>query len=181
MNNSAMIEQEIELAWLVKKLPDLLKYKKSRIVQAYIDSDDSTVKDIRIREKDGVYTKTIKRFAISETETGFCTEENQQLTEQEFRTLLKRTRKKVEKDRYNIPIKNKLVAELDVYRGRLKGLVVVEVEFPDVERALSFKKPSWFGKEVTDSQGIYPPAIAGMRFAEVEKINNQHIQAPHVL
>ena len=40
--------------------------------------------------------------------------------------------------------------EVDVYEGRLAGLVVVEVEFPDREAAIGFIPPAWFGREVTD-------------------------------
>ena len=42
-----------------------------------------------------------------------------------------------------------LVAELDVFHGRLEGLRVVEVEFPDTLVADAFIPPDWFGDEVS--------------------------------
>ena len=48
-----------------------------------------------------------------------------------------------------------------------------------IEAEKSFKEPSWFGKEVTDSKGIYPPVIANMTIEEVNKINEEYRQEPH--
>src|SRR5439155_12877177 len=42
-----------------------------------------------------------------------------------------------------------LMIEIDVYRGKHSGLVVAEVEFPDLATCREFKPPRWFGREVT--------------------------------
>ena len=42
-----------------------------------------------------------------------------------------------------------LTIQLDVYRRKLEGLVVAEVEFPDEEAACDFRAPAWLGREVT--------------------------------
>jgi adenylate cyclase len=42
-----------------------------------------------------------------------------------------------------------LKIELDVYRGRLRGLAVAEVEFPSAAAMKRFKPLPWFGREVT--------------------------------
>jgi len=42
--------------------------------------------------------------------------------------------------------------EIDIYRGRHAGLVVAEVEFPDIANCRRFKAPSWFGREVTGTK-----------------------------
>ena len=39
--------------------------------------------------------------------------------------------------------------EVDVYAGSLEGLVVAEVEFPDVPSAEAFTPPPWFDEELT--------------------------------
>ncbi len=41
------------------------------------------------------------------------------------------------------------MAEVDVYRGPLAGLVTVEVEFDDLNSASMFSPPFWFGNELT--------------------------------
>jgi adenylate cyclase len=40
-------------------------------------------------------------------------------------------------------------AEVDVYTGRLAGLIVVEVEFSTRQEAEEFEPPAWFGDELT--------------------------------
>ncbi len=171
---------ELELAWLIKSLPkDYLKFKNTNIRQAYIESLDSKIKDIRIREKDGEFTYTVKYFVKSSKETGYTREENKKISKEEFSSLWNKTKKKIKKIRYFYPLSNGLTAEIDIYKDNLEGLIVVEVEFLSISAYQEFKVPDWFGKEVTDSKGIYPPVIADMSIEEVNKINNQYQQEPH--
>ena len=46
-------------------------------------------------------------------------------------------------------LETRLKIELDVFHGRLEGLVYAEVEFPSLAAAESFKKPEWFGRDVS--------------------------------
>ena len=41
------------------------------------------------------------------------------------------------------------IAELDIFKGDLDSLKLVEVEFCSVEEANNFIPPEWFGKDVT--------------------------------
>lgn len=171
---------ELELAWLVKRLPkDLDKCKSGEIKQAYLENEDPIVKDVRIREKDGVFTQTVKKFIKSSQETGYTSEETKDLSKKEFINLWDKAKKKIRKIRYFYPLLNSFTAEIDIYKDNLEGLTVVEVEFPSIEAYKRFKRPNWFGKEVTDSKGVYPPVIADMTFEEVDKINRGYSQKPH--
>ena len=175
---------EIEFAWLVnrssKEFPkNIDKLEKAEIVQGYLPNSDPKVKDTRVRKKGDTFTKTTKRFLVSAEETGQCSEETVELSEAEFEELMKIAKKVTRKTRYYCPIKGDLQAEVDFYHDKLEGLVVVEVEFPNVEMAKSFQKPDWFGKEVTDSKGIYPRHIADLDIAEVNAINEVYTQKPH--
>lgn len=58
----------------------------------------------------------------------------------------------IEKDRYLIPIENNLIAELDIYYNELDDLATVEVEFPNLDMAINFEAPSWFGIEITNNK-----------------------------
>ena len=40
---------------------------------------------------------------------------------------------------------------MDLFEGAHKGLMLVEVEFPSMESAMSFVPPDWFGEDVTMS------------------------------
>ena len=55
----------------------------------------------------------------------------------------------ISKSRYKIPIENNLTAELDIFKGDLDSLKLVEVEFGSVEEANNFIPPEWFGEDVT--------------------------------
>jgi CYTH domain-containing protein len=66
----------------------------------------------------------------------------------------------VEKTRYELPADDGLTIELDVYTGRLEGLVTAEVEFPSAEAADRFEPPTWFGKEVTDDDAYKNQRLA---------------------
>ena|SRR3989344_5784728 len=171
---------ELELAWLVKFLPvDLHSYKSSEIKQAYLDSQDSNTKDIRIREKEGKYTYTVKTFVKNPQETGYNREETKELSKEDFTGLWDKAKKKIRKIRYFHFLSDNLTAEVDVYEDNLEGLIVVEVEFPSISACKAFKVPDWFGKEVTDSKGIYPPFIADLSIQRVNKINKKYKQKPH--
>lgn len=65
----------------------------------------------------------------------------------------------LEKRRVRVPLGD-VVAELDRYEGRLAGLAVVEVEFPDRAAADAFVPPSWFGDELTGQRGWSNAALA---------------------
>lgn len=171
---------ELELAWLIKYLPDdLNKCRSIKIVQGYIDYKDPKIKDIRIREKGDVFTYTVKHFVKNSQETGYCREETKQISQDEFLQLMEKSDKKISKKRYFYPLPQGLTAEVDIYEENLKGFDVVEVEFPSIKACEKFEIPVWFGKEVTDSKGIYPPFIANLPIEEVHEINRRYKQKPH--
>ncbi len=53
--------------------------------------------------------------------------------------------------RYRIPFSGKTI-ELDVYRGPHRGLVTADVEFKSQSELVRFKKPEWFGPEITGNR-----------------------------
>jgi len=57
----------------------------------------------------------------------------------------------VKKTRYYIPYNNVQI-ELDIFEGKLEGLVVAEVEFKSFDDIKNFITPSWFGLDVTDDK-----------------------------
>ncbi len=133
---------EIERKFLIEKLPDdISRYKCRKIKQAYISMDPT----IRIRQQDNEYILTVKGSGLLKR-----IEYELPLTEEQFNRLQKKTEGNIiEKTRYMIPLDNGLKAELDIYEGRLKGFMNVEVEFSSTKEAILFDPPTWFGSEVT--------------------------------
>lgn len=134
---------EIERKFLVKVLPSLKNAPASHIVQGYISLNPET----RVRKRDEKYYLTIKGEGDI-----VRIEEERELDPIEGENLFSQVRSYlVEKTRYIVDI-GKHKAELDIYEGRLKGLIVVEVEFETIEDAKTFVAPSWFGEDISKNK-----------------------------
>lgn len=135
---------EIERKYLVKNIPGNLKDFPCRSMeQGYL----STAPVIRIRKDQDCYELTYKSKGLMIRE-----EYNLPLTADAYGHLLKKIDGRlIKKDRYMIPLKDGLTAELDVFKEELAPLVLAEVEFPDEESARAFTPPDWFDEDVTFS------------------------------
>lgn len=157
---------EIEKTFLVKKIPaNLPSYKSYQIKQGYISSPPSP---LRIRQKGDKFELT-KKIPIKKGDYSSAQEINILLTEYEFKKLWPLVEKYLEKTRYNIPLSNNLIAELDIYKGDLEGLSVVEVEFISQEQMDSFIPPEWFGKDVTQEEFSANSFLAGKKYSEIKQ------------
>ena len=135
---------EIERKFCVQEMPNLTAHPGVAIAQGYL-AVDATGIEIRVRRKGGQYYQTVKTgMGIKRIEVELA------LTRAQFDILWPLTAgRRVKKVRYEL-IEGKWTIELDVYRGRLKGLVIAEVEFESVTESARFVPPPWFGREVTD-------------------------------
>lgn len=146
---------EIERKYLLKYLPDNLDtYEHHLIEQGYL----ATQPTIRIRRFDDRYVLTVKENCAPSASSSSSLplvnrEEEFDLSPDTYRRLLlKCDGCLVCKTRYHIPLFSpigNLVAELDVFHAPHRGLLLVEVEFPSIDDALAFRKPDWFGTDVS--------------------------------
>ncbi len=135
---------EIERKFLIKKLPDnLTSYKARKIEQAYLCTDPV----VRVRRDNDDYYLTYKSKGMIVRE-----EYNLPLTKEAYGHLLaKADGIIITKTRYEIPEKDNLTIELDVFEGKFDGLLLAEVEFASEEEALGYVPPEWFGEDVSNS------------------------------
>src|SRR4051794_13625896 len=125
---------ERERKFLVKKLPNRLKqFPHTPIQQGYLAIPDVNKKkaaEIRVRDEKGKHVLTVK------SGDGATRQEVEiPISKQAFGSLWPLTQgKRIGKVRYKIPL-GKHTLELDVYQGKLRGLVTAEVEF-DSDRQL---------------------------------------------
>lgn len=100
----------------------------------------------RFRRRGDAYFHTIKKF----TENPLTREEAESpcLREDFEKNLPRRTGDVILKERHVFSFNN-LKTEIDFYRGRLKGLVIGEVEFACEKEAGEYLPPFFFGKEIT--------------------------------
>ena len=94
------------------------------IRQGYLAMDGEV--EVRIRHAGGDHVLTIKGGGGRDR-----TEVENPLGEEQFDALWPLTEgRRIEKGRHRVRLDDGLTAEVDVYRGRHEGLLVVEVEFP---------------------------------------------------
>ena len=137
--------KEVERKFVVQSIPfSLEKYPFNNIRQGYllISADES---EVRVRQKGDCYFLTLKKGIGLERQ-----EIEIEITQNQFEKLYPATVDQcLEKRRFEIQYENRLI-ELDIFTGKLNGLIIAEVEFKSVGDSKSFKAPEWFDKEVTD-------------------------------
>jgi adenylate cyclase len=136
---------EIERKFLVERLPDGLDaYPSREIEQGYLAITDDV--EVRVRRYGEQSFLTVKSSGNESR-----VEEEIEIDPRRFGALWPLTDgRRVEKRRYAIPTSDGLTIELDVYHGRLSGLLTAEVEFTSLAYADGFVPPDWFGRELTD-------------------------------
>jgi len=156
---------EIERKFLVKELPDNLdSFPSDEIRQGYLPDPAENVEE-RVRQKGDKYFHTIKSGSGLERE-----EQEEEISQEQFEQLWNLASEgEVAKKRFKIEHEGAEL-ELDVYSESLDGLVVVEVEFADLELAKSFEAPDWFGDEVTGQVVYSNRALAAEGLPEEEQI-----------
>jgi CYTH domain-containing protein/5'-deoxynucleotidase YfbR-like HD superfamily hydrolase len=156
---------EIELKYLVDldKLPDTIdlnEVKKEHIHQGYIaiGADGS---ETRVRSYNH------ERFELTIKSPGMIARDEQtiKLTKEMFDSLwLQTSGRQIVKTRHYIAIDG-MTVELDIYEGRLQGLVTAEVEFDGrpteaMVRATTFEPPEWFGENISEDERFKNHSLA---------------------
>jgi len=147
---------EIERKWLVKD--EILKKQDSIHLEDFDYRDISqgylcAVPVIRIRKSikksgESHYMLSYKGRGLLERE-----EYNLPLTAEAYESLKGKIEGRlIEKRRYILPF-GKYKIELDIFKGKLEGLIYAEVEFPSKEEAENFSAPEWFNRELTEEPG----------------------------
>lgn len=140
------MKQEIERKFLLETLPPGLgESEGTPIEQGYLAMEPGGCQ-VRLRKKGGATFLTFK----SEPK-GFVRDETEvEITPAQFEALWPHTAgRRLYKTRHEIPWEGWTV-EIDIYRGRNRGLMVAEVEFETEEEAIRFTPPGWFGRDISE-------------------------------
>ena len=147
---------EIERKFLVSNLNACLqRYTTSRsIVQGYLSFDPA--RTVRVRKTDTKAFLTIKGKSNATGDTRF--EWEKEIPENEATQLLDLCLGQIiRKTRYVVPHQSHLF-EVDVFSGKLQGLVIAEVELSAADEQIDL--PTWIGKEVTGDSQYYNSDLA---------------------
>lgn len=121
---------EIERKWKLEKLPKD-RMPRVHILQGYIVAESN---EIRLRKKGNRFFMTAKSDGTLVRE-----EWETEIPKWVFEILWPKTEgKRIEKYRYSRIAPDGLLWEFDEYIGPLKGLVVLEIEFPNEDLANNF-------------------------------------------
>lgn len=159
---------EIERKFLVISMPELAGAQTKKIEQGYLCRGPV----VRIRKSNEDYILTYKsKKGLSQTYAIQNEEVELPLTKEAYEHLREKIDGKlVEKTRYVLPLSGGYKAELDVFEGRLQGLVFVEVEFESESAARNFVLPAWFGADVSGNGAFSNAYLAQVEdFAEWKK------------
>ncbi len=159
--------QELELTYLIKELPRGFKDVQSKeMLDIYIPlSAEHPV--LRIRKSGKKYEIT-KKEPLKEGDASHQIETTIPLTESEYSELCELKGKRVEKSRFYYN-DDGVEYEIDVFRGELEGLVLVDVEFDSVEKKSAFVMPSWCLVEVTQEKFIAGGMLCGKKYSDIDE------------
>ena len=159
-----MMMIELERTYLAKELPDLNNCKFKEIIDVY-HPKSKPHPSLRIR-KNGNKCEITKKEPIN-NDASHQEEQTIIITEEEFNELTKLEGKKVHKIRYYYDYNGK-TAEIDVFQGPLKGLVLVDFEFESSEEKDSFEIPDFCLAEVTQEIFAAGGWLAGKSYEDIE-------------
>jgi len=133
---------ELEKTYLAKEIPqDLKSCENKEIIDIYIPKE-ARHPTLRIRKNANKYEMT-KKTPVNEGDASEQKEQTIILTEQEFKTLQKLDSKQVRKIRYFYKYNENRIAEIDVFKDELEGLIVVDFEFNTTENKNNFNMPDF--------------------------------------
>ena len=147
---------EIERKFLVSNLDECLQHhtNSKSIVQGYLSFD--LARTVRIRKMDTGAFLTIKGKSNATGDTRL--EWEKEISENEATMLLDLCLgETIRKTRYLVPHQSHFF-EVDVFSGKLQGLVIAEVELSAADEQLDL--PTWIGKEVTGDSRYFNSDLA---------------------
>lgn len=156
---------ELEKTYLLKSIPfDLEKYPHKDLVDHYIPEDSEHPK-IRLRKRGNLYEIT-KKTLVQEWNYSIQKEQTIELTKQEYDALAELPNKLVHKIRYYVPYEW-FTLEIDLFQDNLDGLILMDVEFPNIQTMESFSMPDFCLADVSQNNAFAGGMLCGKSYASL--------------
>lgn len=157
---------EYELTFLARELPiEICDVSPIKFRDIYLpESVDHP--HLRIRQKGDLYEIT-KKVPIHGKDSSEQLEQTIPLEYEEFIALIDVSSKILEKDRYFVKIDGH-TAEVDVFNGDLRGLILIDFEFDDEKHKAAFQPPDCCLVDVTQEEFIAGGVLAGKTYSDIE-------------
>lgn len=157
---------ELEKTYLIKEIPENINgCKFKEIIDVYFPRS-SEHPSLRLRKQGNKFELT-KKEPLNKEDASEQEEQTIILTEKEFEILNNLDGKRVRKFRYYLNFNDK-IAEIDVFKDELEGLIVVDFEFNNVEEKNSFEIPNFCLADITQEVFIAGGMICGKKYEDIE-------------
>jgi adenylate cyclase len=161
--------EEVERAFLPSNFPEGLRgVLPTELVDIYLSPADDLLRKLRLRQQNSVEHELSKKVIRDPRELSVQDEYTIPLTSDEFALFGLLGGRALVKDRYVLGSATGPNAEVDIFKGPLRGLVLVEFEFPNEAARDTFAPPDYCAVEVTQEDFISGAYLAGHRYEEIE-------------
>ena len=157
---------EYELTFLAREIPVEIKDVSPVKFRDIYLPESVEHPHLRIRQKGDSYEIT-KKVPVHNEDSSEQLEQTIPLEPAEFKALLKVSNKTLEKDRYLVKIDGHS-AEVDVFKGDLKGLVLIDFEFENEKQKAAFQPPACCLVDVTQEEFVAGGILAGKTYSDFE-------------
>jgi len=163
-----MVEIEYELTFLAKSIPNEIKnLKPVEVIDYYIPESGVIHPHLRIRSNKARYEIT-KKQPINGSDSSEQSEHTISISMEEYNDLVKGRRRSVIKHRYSTVYMGHRL-DVDIFKGSLKGLVLIDFEFNSKKDKDKFKAPDFCLADVTQESFIAGGLLAGKSYQDIEK------------
>jgi adenylate cyclase len=159
---------ELEKTYLAKELPiGLGDCEHKEIIDIYLPKE-SEHPVLRLRKNGDRYEMT-KKEPVKGNDSSKQLEQTIVLKKDEFEALQKVPGKRVAKERYLYPYQG-VMAEIDVFKEDLQGLVIVDVEFEEEAKKDTFQIPDFCLLDVTQEKFLAGGMLCGKKYADIKTL-----------
>jgi CYTH domain-containing protein len=159
--------EELERTFLIKYLPPIKNFPFEQYFDIYIPNGKPHP-TLRIRKRGKTYEIT-KKELIDKSDRSRHLETTISLTPDEYNFLSTLKGKKIVKKRYYYK-ESGIDYEIDVFEEKLKGLILVDIEFKNKKSLTKFIPPPWILTEVTDEEILTGGMLCGKSYSNIIKI-----------
>jgi len=158
---------EVELTFLASELPLEMQNVEPQVIKdVYVDSGNGSW-ILRLRKKDNYFELT-KKAKVDLNDHSLHEETSIEISENEYNVLSSSSSLVIDKKRYKVVIGSD-IAEVDVFEGRLKGLVVIDFEFPSIIKRDAFVAPEFCLYDATQDKELSAGLLAGKSYDEMQE------------
>jgi len=161
---------KVQSTYIVKKSPlGLTNMPSHEIDQGYL-TDNS--KSLRLRRKGSSYYITRKISGLS-GDPRIWDEYEIPLDKESFDDLWKIAVKKLNKTRYYYSHDDGADIRVDVFHGKLEGLLIAEIIFDNEEAYRNFQSPDWLGREIVEEKWASNQYFASTNYEKIKSLMSQ--------